>query len=93
MQKIVINRCVGGFGLSAKAREYLRVEDSKYNYEIEDEIHRDDPKLVACIEELGRAANGEFAELAIVEIPDNVQWTIENYNGNEWIAEVHRTWR
>jgi hypothetical protein len=28
-----------------------------------------------------------------VDIPDDVKWEIEEYDGNEWVAEVHRTWR
>jgi hypothetical protein len=29
----------------------------------------------------------------VVTIPDDVAWTIEEYDGNEWVAEVHRTWK
>ena len=57
-----------------------------------DEEFRSDPQLVAVVEELGEKANGECAELKIVEIPDDVEWTIEEYDGNEWVAEKHRTW-
>jgi hypothetical protein len=42
--------------------------------------------------ELGDVANGFAADLKIVEIPDGVDWEIEEYDGNEWVAEVHRTW-
>jgi hypothetical protein len=31
--------------------------------------------------------------LEIVEIPDDVEYTIEEYDGLEHIAEKHRTWR
>jgi hypothetical protein len=44
------------------------------------------------VEQLGEAANGEFAELKVVEIPDDAEWTIQEYDGDEWIAEKHRTW-
>lgn len=61
---------------------------------IDDEgIARDDPALVRVVEELGAKANGEYAELRIVEIPDDVEWQIEEYDGSEHVAEVHRTWR
>ena len=30
--------------------------------------------------------------LKIIEIPDDVDWIIEEYDGNEWVAEKHRTW-
>lgn len=53
---------------------------------------RDDPDLVAVVEEFGNKANTRFSELKIVEIPDDVEWTIEEYDGIEWVSEIHRTW-
>jgi hypothetical protein len=53
---------------------------------------RDDPILIQVVEELGETANGRCASLKIVEIPDDVEWTIGEYDGQEWIAEKHRTW-
>jgi hypothetical protein len=44
------------------------------------------------VQELGEAANGQYAKLKVVTIPDDVEWTIEEYDGMEWIAEAHRTW-
>lgn len=55
-------------------------------------INRDDPDLVAVIEELSDEVSGRFANLQVVEIPDDVLWQIEEYDGMEWIAEQHRTW-
>ena len=37
-------------------------------------------------------ANGNHANLKIVEIPGDVKWHVEEYDGNEWVAEDHRTW-
>ncbi len=101
--KIVINRCHGGFGLSTKAvTEYNQLtgknlteygdfptEDGKYVGEV---VKRDDPTLITVIEALGKEANSRFSDLAIVEIPDDVAWHIEEYDGLEWVAENHRTW-
>jgi hypothetical protein len=56
------------------------------------DIPRDDPDLIAIIEELGEAANSGVSELKIIEIPDGTEYTIEEYDGIEHIAEVHRTW-
>ena len=56
------------------------------------DIARHDLALVQVVEELGDKANGIHAELTIVEIPDDVKYTIEEYDGNEHIAETHRTW-
>ena len=83
--KIVINRCYGGFDLSDKAKEILGI---KYGTEIK----RNDPRLVAIVEELGNEANTWGSSLKIVEIPDDVDWIIEDYDGVEWVSEKHRTW-
>ena len=56
------------------------------------DLARDDPDLVAVVEELGNRADGRHAELKVVDIPDNVNWYIEEYDGREWVAERHRTW-
>lgn len=53
---------------------------------------RDDPDLIAVIEEMGAAANGFAADLAIIDIPDDVDWQISEYDGREHVAEKHRTW-
>jgi hypothetical protein len=53
---------------------------------------RDDPVLIEVVEKLGDVAYGQFSELKIVEIPDDVKWQIEEYDGIEWIAEQHNTW-
>lgn len=54
---------------------------------------RSDPVLISIIEELGKRADGDHAKLKIVEIPDDVDYVIEEYDGMEWISEAHRTWR
>lgn len=56
-------------------------------------IARDDPNLIDIVEELGADAFGDYSKLKIVEIPDNVEYFIEEYDGCEHIAERHRTWR
>lgn len=56
------------------------------------DIERNDPALVQTVEELGDRANGKHAELAITEIPDGVDFEVEEYDGKEWVAEKHRTW-
>lgn len=57
------------------------------------DIVRDDPDLVAVVEEMGVEANGRHAQLKVVEIPDGVTWHIEEYDGREWVSEAHQTWR
>ncbi len=53
---------------------------------------RSDPDLIAVIEELRQKAPERYSEIGIVEIPDDVKWHIEEYDGLEHVAEDHRTW-
>lgn len=54
--------------------------------------NRTHPLVIRVIEELGEAADGECAQLTVVEIPDGVDYEIDEYDGVEHIAEKHRTW-
>jgi len=90
--KVVINTCYGGFGLSEKAYKYLGLAWDGYGYDFKGDGTRADSFLVKCVEELGEESFGQFAKLKIVEIPDDVEWQIEEYDGAEWVAEKHRTW-
>lgn len=72
-----------------KKRNYT--ESNKYHFG-DSTIERNDPILVEVVEELGEKANGAFAKLHIVEIPDDINYEIEDYDGMEHIAEAHRTW-
>ena len=56
------------------------------------EENRVHPLLVRVVEELGDEASGHFSKLKVVEIPDDIQWEIHEYDGMETIEEVHRTW-
>lgn len=56
------------------------------------QIPRDDPQLVQVVQELQQKANGYYSKLHIVTIPQDVPWTIQEYDGLEWVAEQHRTW-
>lgn len=93
MRKIVINEEYGGFGLSDKAWK-LYCENTGKDPEMnwDQDIPRDDPILIELVETLGKDSWGDFSELKIVEIPENVNWCICEYDGSEWVAERHRTW-
>jgi len=73
-------------------------ERQQYNHLYEQQVFsdrdldRDDTVLVQVVRELGEAANSRFSNLKVVEIPADVEWQIEEYDGREWIAEKHRTW-
>lgn len=92
-QRIVINRCYGGFRLSDAARKKL----AEYGLTIRNwnswaQDNRTHPILLRVVGELGDAASGSSAKLVIVEVPLGVEWTVEEYDGLEWVAERHRTW-
>jgi len=53
---------------------------------------RTDPDLIAVIEEMTKDVDGFASDIKIVEIPDDVEWQIDEYDGIEWVAEKHRTW-
>lgn len=90
---IVINDCYGGFGLSARAQEeYKRLAGVSDPDFYDRNIPRDDPYLIKVIKELGMAANGPHSNLKIVEIPGDIEWLVQDYDGAEWVAEAHRTW-
>jgi len=92
--KIVINKCWGGFGLSQAGEQELGrrlglVEDSFYA----DDIKRNNPDLVEMIEENASLYSGDHAQLYVVEVPDDVEWYIHDYDGIEHVAEKHRIWQ
>jgi len=143
MKKIAINKCYGGFGLSAKATKlYLKKqgkkcffykqtkyshaggkdEYSKITLNQAQEEHfvnvytkdmgmkfskhidkyywydsfyenRDDKLLIETIEELGeKESSGQLAEIKVVEIPDDIEYELDEYDGIESIHEKHRSW-
>jgi len=69
---------------------YHFIVNGEYLYDFQ--IARDDDVLVSVIEEMGEKAMGKFAALKIVEIPDNINWYVHEYDGREHVAERHRTW-
>jgi hypothetical protein len=93
MTKIVINRCHGGFGISAEAeskyKELAGITDPNFYSR---RIPRDDAHLIAVVELMGTDADNRFSELKIVDVPDDVNWYVGEYDGREWVAERHRTW-
>jgi len=89
--KVVINTCFGGFGLSLVAlSRYNDLANTNVDYYYD--IERNDPCLVQVVEELGEQANGEYSDLRIVDIPDDISWYIQEYDGLESIHETHRIW-
>lgn len=55
-------------------------------------LDRTDKDMIEVIEQLGCKANGKLSDLVIVEVPDDVEWEIDDYDGMETVHEVHRSW-
>jgi len=106
--KIAINRDYGSFDLSDEDYSFVAkhkgwqhaCDDYDHSYWIgggdylyAGDLDRNDPVLIQCIETLGESVNGIHSDIKIVEIPSDVDWYIDNYDGVEWVAERHRTWR
>jgi len=72
---------------------YYKDEIKQENYFSDRDIERTDSALVQVVQEMGDKASGPHSRLGVVEIPDGIDYTIEEYDGSEWVAEVHRTWR
>jgi hypothetical protein len=56
------------------------------------ENFRSDPDLIDIIEKLGEESFGKHADLEIVNVPDDIKWYIDDYDGRETIREEHRCW-
>ena len=101
MTKVVINRCYGGFSISAAAKRryaelkgwtleepvnsYSPMIDQNGNRVGRGDFDRTDPILVQVVEELGNDADGVFADLRVVELPKGTQYRINEYDGLESI--------
>ena len=87
-----------GFHDKEKFCKYYKgipLENSDFGIESDDiYAYRTDERLIKAIEKVGlKKASGSFAELKIVEIPDDVEYYIDDYDGIESIHEVHRIWQ
>jgi len=94
--KIVINTRFGGFGLSEEGRKvWWRVcgVGDEFSDFFPEDIPRNDNILVQMVEENSELYSGSSSRLRVVEIPADVDWEIKDYDGQEHVAEKHRTWR
>lgn len=89
---------------SEKAKNYAVLPGEKYSDGSErtyfndgldgnyPDIDRTDPLLIKVVKELGDEVNSAFSKLKIVNIPDGIEWEIDNYDGLETVHEKHRSW-
>ena len=77
--------------------EQYREEQSWYGFGyikgMDGEYDRTSKYLIEAVETLGDFANGDCADLEVIEIPDNIDYFIDDYDGIESVHESHRSWR
>lgn len=75
--KFAINTCYGGYGLAPEYNEYEAME-------------RNDPRLIAKIEEVGtEAISDKYAKITLVFVPDEAtDWELDEYDGYETLRYV-----
>lgn len=67
---------------------YVTDSDGNESYFNKYEINRADPRLVQVIDELGKAANSSFSDLAICEVSLGERYRIDEYDGSESVMTV-----
>ncbi|KJD44201.1 hypothetical protein [Paenibacillus terrae] len=58
----------------------------------DDKEIRTNKDVIAVVKALGDKANGPCSKLKVVEVPDDIEWIITDYDGLETVAEDHRVW-
>ena len=71
---------------------YISDEDFKKYFLKLDEKFREDKTLIEVVEELGEKANAFYSNLKIVEIPDDLDYVIDNYDGIETLHQKVQEW-
>ena len=71
---------------------YISDEDYKKYFLKLDEKFREDKTLIEVVEELDEKANVFYSNLKIVEIPDDLDYVIDNYDGIETLHQKVKEW-
>lgn len=71
---------------------YISNEDFEKYHLFLDEGFREDKTLIEVVEELGDKANSAYSNLKIVEIPDDLDYVIDNYDGIETLHQKVKEW-
>lgn len=92
--KVVKNICYGRFSISQECVDWLITNKSWTQSQVNSiSSVRTHPDLIEAIEALGsEKCSGPYAKLIIVEVPDNTEWYVHEYEGYETIRKVHGTW-
>ena len=77
-------------------KQYKGISLSNADFGIESDniyAYRTDERLIKAIEKIGtEKASGSLARLKIIEIPDDVEYDICDYDGIESVYDIHRFW-
>lgn len=100
--KIVINRCYGGFSVTKAVFDEMGLKWDHYGYPDNSDFgiesgnynaYRSHEPLIKAIEKIGlKESSGRCANLDIVEVPDDIEWQIDEHDGQESVHENHRVW-
>ena len=67
-------------------------DEMLYSFDNHKDELRSNTDLIKVVESMGKEANGYCASLQVTEIPDGVDFEIDEYDGFESIHEKHRSW-
>lgn len=96
-KKVILNKDYGGFDISPEGyqlyakKKGIEKANGKFDFYLDAE-HREDPVLIEVIEELGEGANTKFSKLKIVEIPADMEYVIDEYDGIETLHQKVQEW-
>ena len=100
--KVLVNKCFGRFGITKAVYDEMGLKWDGYgllsneDFGIESDnydAYRTHEKLINAVEKIGlEKSSGKCARLEIVDIPDDIEWEIDEYDGIETIREAHRSW-
>lgn len=83
-------------GCERAKKELADIKDGWYGYGYVDGMDggydRTSEHLIKAVETLGEKANGSSASLRVIEIPDGIDYFIDEYDGIESVHEQHRSW-
>lgn len=88
---------MANLGSSQAIAELESMEDNSdcyygYSEKFNHEYDRTDPILVEVVEVLKDKANGRFAKLKVIEIPEGINWEISDFDGIEVVTEKNKMW-
>jgi hypothetical protein len=81
------------FSISEEERAKYNEDYNAIKLDYGRESSREDPDIVAVFKELGSEKfSGQYSKIEITEIPADVEYEIDEYDGMEHVQEVARKW-